>query len=341
MSLATRNNDETSVTFSLAELARIEEERVREEDGKRAEARAQHAREQREAEKRRRAAEEAQLAAEAEARSRRVRAEAEEKVRAEARERAAAEVARIEAQGRARLDDANAQRAHELALLRTRTEGGRRALQIALGTVLALTLGGGSAAAYGVSRHVEGLAADTAQLREGQQALAREREQAKTTELAALDRRFTALRQRPLLREAEDARATAAAARQAIDPKTLDHDRLRAFGDALEALDARLDTLDRIADLDRRQADLATWAADRKRGEAAAAAKLAGTRARLMATDDALRAYEGELDKLRDALAQAPAAGPGGRTAVKVADGNPGTCLKGDPRCDIYGRPLF
>src|SRR5689334_19239085 len=56
MSTMTRNNAETSVTFSLAELAKLEEERLREEDGRRARAREKEARERREAEARRRAA---------------------------------------------------------------------------------------------------------------------------------------------------------------------------------------------------------------------------------------------------------------------------------------------
>src|SRR5207249_11481608 len=69
------------------------------------------------------------------------------------------------------------------------------------------------------------------------------------------------------------------------------------FGDALDALQARLDTLDRLALLDRRQTDLGTWAAERKRSEAMAAVRTAGVRARTLGTDDAIRAYEGALDR--------------------------------------------
>jgi len=340
MSTTTPSTSDTSVTFSLAELAKLERERVREEDAQRTRSRESVAREQKEAEARRHAAEVARLEAEAEARAKRVREEAEQQARLEARERAAADVARIEAQAKARLDADNAQRAHELAMLRVRTEGGRRRLQIALAAVIGVAAFGGGTAAYGVQRHVTALEQDSARLRDGQQALARERENAKATELSALDRRHASLRARPLVREAEDARATAEAARRAIDPKTLDHDRLRAFGDALDALQGRLETVEKIAELDRRHADLGAWAAERKRSEITAAARSAASRAKLMGTDDAARAYEGALDRLHDALAQSTT--PTGRGLPPIAaSGSDKKCLAGDPGCGLDGKPLF
>jgi membrane protein involved in colicin uptake len=126
MSMMTRDTSETSVAFSLAELAKLEQERVQQEDLQRARAREREAREQQEAAARRRSAEEARVAAAAEELSRARREEAEARARAEARVRVAGEVARIEAEAKARLDADNAERAHELAVLRTRTEGGRR-----------------------------------------------------------------------------------------------------------------------------------------------------------------------------------------------------------------------
>jgi colicin import membrane protein len=342
MSTTTRDNAETSVTFSLAELARIEEDRVREEDTRRARAREQDARERREAEARRRAAEEAQAAAEAEARAKRLRAEAEEKVRAEARERAAADVARIEAEARARLEAENAQRAHELALLRVRAESGGRRLVYALAAALGLVVCGGGAAAYATSQHVDAVARDAEHAREARDALAREREHAKATELSALDRRYAALRGRRSARDAEEARAAAEAARSAVDARTLDADRLRAFADALDALEARIETLDRLAALDQRRADLDAWAADHRRADTTPV-RLAATRARATGDDAALHAYEGALDQLRTALAQSPGSRPGtGPTQAGSAPlGAPCDPKSGDPGCSIDGHRMF
>jgi hypothetical protein len=348
MSTMTPNTSETSVTFSLAELAKLEEERVREEDGRRARARDQERHEQREAETRRRAAEAARLAAETEARAKRAREEAQERVRAEARERAAVDVARIEAEARVRLDADNAVRAHELAILRTRTEAGRSRVQVALAAALGLALCAGGAAAYGVSRHVAELEQVGEQLRAGQAALAQEREHAKTTELGALDRRHAALRARPAQRDADEARAAAEAARSVINPKSLDQDRLRAFGDALEALQARLDTLEKLAALDRRQADLGAWAAEQRRGEATGSARMAAARARAMCNEDGLRVYEGALDQLRVALAtpsatltSRPATVAAARPTKICTPGDPGCCQPGDPGCGLNGEKLF
>ncbi len=333
MSMMTRNTSDTSVTFSLAELARIEEERVREEDLRRARAREKDARERREAEAARREAEAARVAAEAEVQARRAREEAEEKLRREARERAAIEVARIEADARVRLDADNAARAHELAVLRTRAEGGRRRTQHVLAASLALVICGGGAGAYAGTRRVAALEQEADQLREGRQALAREREQAKTTELAALDRRHAALRARPLARDAEEARATAEAARRAIDAGSLDRDRLRAFGEALDALQARLDAVEKLAALDRRQADLAAWAVERGRGEVTAPARTAAARARAGGADEgALRTYEWTLDQLRDALSQV--ASRSGPIPPHQVVSTQSECLRGDPICD-------
>jgi hypothetical protein len=81
------HRSETSVTISLAELARIEEERVKGEEAARARDRAERARQVREGEAARRAEEAAKLAADEEARTRRAREAAIEKARLEARER--------------------------------------------------------------------------------------------------------------------------------------------------------------------------------------------------------------------------------------------------------------
>ena len=338
MSTMIRGTTETSVTFSLAELAKIEEERVREQDAQRARTRDLAARQQREAEAQRRATEAGRIAAEAEARARRERGEAEEKARLEAREQAAIEVARIEAMAKARLEIDSATRAHELSVLHLRAEGGRRGWQRGLAAALALVLCGGAVAAYQVKQHVAEVEQGAERLREGQSALAQERDHARATELAALDRRHAALRAAPRVRDAEEARVTAAAARGAFDARALDHDHLRAFGDALDALQARLEALDRVAALDRRHADLTAWAAQRRRSEITAAARSAAARARAMGNDEgAIRVYEGALDQLRDALAESTAAS--GPRATRVSAG-PGCTDPHDPLCGLDGRPL-
>jgi len=354
MSTMTENAAETSVTFSLAELAKLEAERVRDEEARRARARQETARQQREAEVRRIAAEAAEAEAAAEAQRRRRHREAEEQARLEARTQAAVLVARLEAEARARLDADNAQRAHELAVLRTRNEGGHRRVRRALVAALGLVLCAGAAAAYGVSREVASVTQDAARLREGQAALAREREQAKATELTALDRRHAGLRTRArvlgagssgipgsLAREVEEARATAEAARAAIDAGALDQARLRALGDALDAWQARLEVLERVDALDQRRADLTVWATSLRRGEATTAARNAAAQARAAgAGEGALHAYQGALDHLRDALGQ-PATASVHRPATTSSAVVKRTCAQGDPGCGLDGEPVF
>ncbi|MEP7121185.1 MAG: hypothetical protein ABJE95_09760 [Byssovorax sp.] len=342
MSTMTRSSSETSAMFSLAELAKIEQARVEEEDALRARAKDKEARARSDAEAGRRAAETAQIAADADARAKRMREEAAEKARIEARERAAADVARIEAESKARLEAANAERAHELVVLRARAEGRKSRLQIALAAALGLVVLGGGAAGYQASQRVASLEQDTSRLREEHLSLARERDNAKSTDLAALDRRYAALRARPLASGAAEATATAEAARNAIDPRSVDHGRLRAFGEAIDGLDARIDALDKVAALDHREADLAAWAADRRRSELTSAARGAAARARSSGADEAsIRLYEGALDQLRNELAQtktgtgAAVSGVVGPVKTTVA------CKDGDPGCGLDGTRLF
>jgi hypothetical protein len=342
MSTMTRTSSDTSVTFSLAELARIEQERVEEEDALRARARDRDARARSDAEASRRAAETAQIAAADEARIKRSREEAADKARIEARERVAADVARIEAESKARLDAANAERAHELTVLRARAEGGKSRLQIALGAALFLALCGGAAMAYQGAQRVASLEQDTSRLREEHSSLARERDNAKSTELAALDRRYAALRARPLASGASEATATAEAARNAIDPRSPDHGRLRAFGEAIDGLDGRLDALDKVAMLDRREADLAAWAADRRRSELTVAARGAAARAKSSGADEAsIRLYEGALVELRDALAQTTTGTGGAAKPLPIPGAAKQACKDGDPGCGLDGTRLF
>jgi hypothetical protein len=327
---------ENSVTISLAELARIEEERVQREESERARLRAERAQKAREAEEVRRAEEAAKLAAEEQARSRRARDELIEKARLEAREQAAADVARIEAEAKVKLAADNAVRAHELNQLRVRRETGRRRREYVLGAALALFACIGGVTKYSAGQRLDELERATVELREREHARAGERDDARSTELAALDRRHAALLARSAAEGAEGARKTAEEARQAIGERAPGHERLRRFGDALDALENRIEALEKIEALDRRRDDLAAWAASSRRKDvaeelrrAAAAAKASGAAAE----------YEQALGQARAALTQRaglrpnrPAGEPG--PAV-------GRCHEGDPSCGIDGRPIF
>jgi len=334
--MTTRHTSD-SVTFSLAELSKIEHERVRDEEVQRARAREDRAREERQAETRRRAEEETRIAADADARVRRERDEAEERARVEARKQAAIEVARIDAEARTRLEADQAARAHELAVLEHRSSRRGHRLQLALALVVGLVAGGGSAGAYAVTR-AGSLETEARGLRDAQASLTREREQAFAADLGALDRRHAALRARSTA-SADDARAAATAARNAIDERAPKADQLRAFGDALDVLDKRLDGLQQIAELDRRYADLAAWASKQQRSGIMGAAQAAAASAKAAGGDGALLAYEGELDSARATLAS-------GGSAVKhreaeVASPGPVCTLPGDPMCDLKGHSLL
>jgi hypothetical protein len=334
-----RGVSDGSVTFSLAELAKIEEQRVREDDERRARAVEERERKRIEAEARLRAEERARIEAETAGRAQRERAAAEEAARLEARKQAAVDVARIEAEAKARLDAEKAAREHELVLLRERKDRTRSRLQWVLGAVIGLTVCGGSASAWAVGRHVDALEQEAERLRERQVALAREREQAATSELAALDRRHAALRALPVASGAPDALAAADSARSSIDSAAPDQARLRVFRDALDMLAGRIDSLRRLAHLDQRRGDLAKLAsAQRRTIDALSAVDVAAKTAAKSADPSALDSYSSALDVLRDELAR-PAGGGGGRRVEK----DPGVVCTNphDPLCGLNGRPLI
>lgn len=115
-----------SVSVSLKELMKLEDERVSDEKRARdAEAlAARRARE--EAERREREAAEARLRAEAEDRERAKLRETEEEARREAMTRAAVEQARISVEARARAEEAERERRHEIELARIRAESAKK-----------------------------------------------------------------------------------------------------------------------------------------------------------------------------------------------------------------------
>jgi hypothetical protein len=159
MSMSTRSAD-TSVTFSLAELADLERARVDEEDRARTRERARAAEARRLDEARRRDEEAATSKASERARAERAREEAVAKARAMARDESAREVARIEAEARTRLAADDAVRAHELAVLRIRTETGRRRGAVGLAAALALVVTIGGVGAVRASSRATGLETD-------------------------------------------------------------------------------------------------------------------------------------------------------------------------------------
>ena len=347
-------SDSSSVTFTLAELAKLEAERCRDEEAQRAHAREKAAQDKRDADAKKAQAEAQRLAAEAEAKAKKDHEAAVEKARLEARERAAADVAHIQAEAAARLEADNAQRAHEIALVRIRTESSARKLRTALAVVVGAALLGAGGAAISVSRQVTSLEQETAALREGQTALTHEREQAKQSELAALDKRHAALRERALGaaqhktlgvgRDVEAASIVAETARATVDPKALDHDRMRAFADALDALQARIETLETVAALDQRKDDLDAWAGERRKSDAlstkVAAAKDAAQKARAAGAGKAdAKAYEVALGHLHDAIAQAgTGTGTGGRGGGARTETLGAPCTPGlDPLCGPDG----
>jgi hypothetical protein len=117
---------EESVSVSLKELMKLEDERIdRERKLREAEGlAAQRARE--EAEKKRREAEEERARAEAEERERLRLRDLEEEARREAMSRAAVEQARIAVEARARAEEAERERKHEIELARIRAEAAKK-----------------------------------------------------------------------------------------------------------------------------------------------------------------------------------------------------------------------
>jgi len=332
---------ESSVAVSLAALTELEDERVRQEEAERQRRRRERVRVEREREAALREREAAEAAAQREAEERREREAALEKARLEARERVAADVTRIEAAARVRLEAENAARSHELAALRVRRETSRRRREWALSFVLAAVTCLGGATLYESRAHAARVEKSAGELREGQRSLVREHEDAKRAELGGLDRRRDALLAHPIARHAGDAEKTVTAARGAIDASSVDHGRLRAYSDALDALETELDGLDELASLERRHADLTAWAGSARRSSVTAAADRAAKTAR--ATPDAgeMAAYERALDQLRDTLARRVS----NSGVVQMGDATPtppaGRCAMGDPSCGLDGRPLF
>lgn len=132
---------EGSVTFSLGELMKLEDERVAEQAREReANERAAIAAKV-ESERKMRAAEEAKVRAAEAAEQTRRRAELDELARREAMQKATVEQARLEVEARTRADERERERAHELALQAARTSTPK---PTSLGSLIgAMGIGGG------------------------------------------------------------------------------------------------------------------------------------------------------------------------------------------------------
>jgi hypothetical protein len=145
---ATPRRDE-SVSFSLRELMKLEDERVRREREEREQRALADARAREEDRARVRAEAEARARAEEEARAEARRRELDDLARREAMHRAAIEQTRIAVEARPRGEEANREREHEIALARIRAEGPRgrplAPLAAALGgAAVALLVAGGA-----------------------------------------------------------------------------------------------------------------------------------------------------------------------------------------------------
>jgi hypothetical protein len=334
------NTPETSVMFSLAELAIIEEERVEEETQQRAVMLAERANAERETLARRQEQEQARIESERDAEAQRTFAGAAAKARSEARQQSAVEVARIKAESSARLEADNAMRAHELAVLRLNNDSGRARLRRALAAVIGVVLLSGSAAAYGVNGHIGGLQQDSQRIREDRFALVQAHDKNMAAELMALDRRYDALQTRSGLTKAESARKEAAGARSAVDVGPVDQAKLRAFGESLDALDARLDLIERLAAHDRRLDDLNRWANSTRKSELVGAARKAGIKAHQTQGDDvAVAAYGSALDELAKKLVAKKRAG--GTVSPRPQDPTGNNCTNPhDPLCGLNGQQI-
>lgn len=113
---------EESVQFSLQELLKIEDERLGEQRRATAEREANAARTREEEARRKSAESEAQARKEAEDRANAARAELDELARREAMQKAVVEQARLEVEVRARTEERERERAHEIAIERLRSE---------------------------------------------------------------------------------------------------------------------------------------------------------------------------------------------------------------------------
>ncbi len=287
MSTNNPTTPETSVMFSLAELADIEEERVREEAAQRAAIAAERAVAERKRLEAERDAEQARIAGEITRREQKERERAEQKARDEARARAEMEIARIEAEGKARLLAENAQRQHELELMRVKQQGGSTRLRRALAAVVGVVVLGGAAAGWAVNGRFGKLEGESQRLRSDRWGQSQAFEEALNTTRTALSKRHDKLKERATGIVTEQARSRAEAARSAIEASGLTTPSLHAYAESLDVLASRVALEEQLAQADKRLADLTKWANTAKKRQLVAKVKPASRAAHRADTDEA------------------------------------------------------
>ncbi len=326
--MSTADSTETSVMFSLAQLAELEDERLREERAAEAAARA---RAQAELQARRdaeRAAEAARVAAEEERRAEQWRSEAEKQARAAAQERATLEVARIEAEAKVRLEAENAARAHELELLRVNTDRKHARTRQLLAGVVGLAVFAGAALGVLAQRRTNALEAEVQRVVGDRWAVTQTHEQTLSSLLAGQDRRHQALLARAEGEVTQKARARAEALRSALEAGGLDAPKLAAFGEGLDRLEEAAARGAHLEALDARLDDLQRWAVATGKRDLAGSAARAAAAAR-SGEPKAMAHYGRALDELAAALG---ANGPVARTGPAPIASDPPTAPTGKRR---------
>jgi hypothetical protein len=269
---------ESSVMTSLSELARIERERVREEEATLARNREELACATQARADAMRREEEAERAAESERARERARADIETRVRAEAREQAAAYVARTARAANVQLEADNAARAHELMILRMRADASAPRAVWLLVAILALVCAGAATTAFEVAGYVRGLEHESSRLRDEAASAARDHDLGDLAMLGALDRRHAALRAWRTTPDVSEAAAAAATARAAIEGKASRDAALEGFALALDRLEAADLASERAEAAHQREAAL-----DRLRSELTKPGRPSPTRAHVVA----------------------------------------------------------
>lgn len=174
----TQDSVESSVLFSLAELQRMEHDRLAIEERQQAVVRQQQEQEQRQAEANRHQVEQEQRTKERAAVEEHVRREAEAAARERARQQSVVEVARIAAEAKVRLAAEERARAHELAILRTSTHQGLYRACVGLSVALTGALFAMAVGAWRLNSDFDQVSSDLSHARQLQMSMAQERDSA-------------------------------------------------------------------------------------------------------------------------------------------------------------------
>ncbi|HEX2882048.1 MAG TPA: hypothetical protein VHO25_21160 [Polyangiaceae bacterium] len=183
----TQDSVESSVLFSLAELQRMEHDRLAIEERQQATARERRERERRQAEAEQHRHEQEQRASERAATEEHARREAEALAHERARQQSVVEVARIEAEAKVRLAAEERARTQELALLRTRSHQGLYRVCVGLSVALLAALSGMAVGTWRLNSDLDQLKSDLSQAQQLQASTASDRD--------STARKFTRARQ--------------------------------------------------------------------------------------------------------------------------------------------------